>query len=238
MKRLCVIPARAGSKRVPHKNVKDFFGKPMIAHAIDAAKASGIYDVIHVSTDSDAIARVAEDRGIKPDFGRPEELTGDFVTIMDLLRYVVGEYLARGQEFDTICLIYATSPLVDPEDLKKACADFEAGDPDKALLAVAPFPAPIDHAFTINDQKDLLPFNADGLSRRTQDLSAGYYDAGMFCFYSPDYILKSSGAGDYTKFRAYVVPSWRATDINWPEDWEHAAMMFRAMLQKQSEDEA
>lgn len=230
MKRLCVIPAREGSKRIPRKNIKDFCGKPMIAHAIEAAKASGIFDVIHVSTDSDDIAKVAEELGHKPDFARPSDLAGDHTSMMEVIKHVVEEYKNQGTTFDTVTLIYATSPLVSPEDLNNACTKFEQGDGEKALLAVAPYPAPIEQAFIMNpdDSDDLTPDSAEGLATRTQDLKKSYYDAGMFCFYTSHYVLDKSGAGDFNSFRGFVVPSWRVTDIDWPDDWEHAERLYKA----------
>jgi CMP-N-acetylneuraminic acid synthetase len=114
--------------------------------------------------------------------------------------------------------------------LKKACAQFEDGNQDKALLAVTPFPAPIEQAFITNeDNDDLLPDDAKGFAARTQDLKQACYDAGMFCFYNSAYIQNSQGAGDFTLFRGYKVPSWRVTDIDWPEDWEHAEKMYKAL---------
>jgi N-acylneuraminate cytidylyltransferase len=229
MKRLCVIPAREGSKRVPRKNIRDFCGRPMIAHAIEAAQQAGIFDTIHVSTDSADIAAVAAALGARPDFERPAALADDHTPMMDVIKHAVSEHETRDRVHDTVCLVYATSPLVDPADLKKACREFETGDRDKALLAVTPFPVPIERTFTMADGNNtLVPRNEKSFSKRTQDLDMGYYDAGMFCFYSPAYIKAREGAGDFTRFRGYVVPPWRVTDIDWPEDWDRAEMMFRA----------
>ena len=230
MRRIAIIPAREGSKRIPGKNIKDFSGKPMIAHAILAAQKSGVFDEIHVSTDSQKIADVAAEYNAAPDFIRPDELSGDHATMLEVVKYVVEEYERKGQKFETVSLIYATAPLTDPGDLQKACEEFEAGDKEKALLAVTPFPAPIDQAFLKEgDVNDLTPLDAGGLASRTQDLKQAYYDAGMFCFYSSDYVTRSRGAGDFFKFCGFEVPSWRVTDIDWPEDWEHAEMLYRAM---------
>ncbi|MEZ5813478.1 MAG: pseudaminic acid cytidylyltransferase [Alphaproteobacteria bacterium] len=230
MKRLCIIPARAGSKRIPGKNIKNFCGKPMVAHVIEAAQDSGLFDVLHVSTDSDEIASIAAEAGYKPDFMRPADLADDHASMMEVVKSVVDTYAAQGQVFDTVALLYATSPLLCPDDLKDACAQFESGNQDKALLAVTPFPAPIEQAFIIKDgSDDLRPDDEDGFAARTQDLKQACYDAGMFCFYSSAYIQNSQGAGDFTLFRGYKVPSWRVTDIDWPEDWEHAEKMYKAL---------
>ena len=236
MKRLAIIPARGGSKRIPDKNVKDFCGLPMVCHAVKIAQDTKIFDCIHVSTDSDQISQVVTDFGIRLDFSRPAELSGDYTSMMEVLRYVVEEYERRGEVFSTVALLYTTSPLTDPDDLISAISKFEASNREKAYLAVASYPAPIEHAFRMGEGHDLSPNDAAALATRTQDLSHAYYDAGMFAIYSSEYILDSHLAGDFLKFRGYEVPSYRVTDIDWPEDWERAEALFRALniSQKQS----
>ena len=77
IRRLAIIPARGGSKRIPNKNIRDFCGKPMIAHILQTARASGLFDVIHVSTDSLLVKEVVEKLGFSIDFMRPAELADD-----------------------------------------------------------------------------------------------------------------------------------------------------------------
>ena len=233
MKRLAIIPARGGSKRIPNKNIKDFCGLPMIAHAITAAKQAAIFNTIHVSTDSQTIADTAKEYGHSPDFMRPDNLSDDHASMMESLKYVVEKYQEQGEHFDTIALIYATSPLIDPSDLTKACEEFEKSDGQKALLAVTAFPAPIEHAFRLDEKnKSLSPDNANALSMRTQDLKHAYYDAGMFAMYTPKYILNSTGGGDFNSFTGYEVPSYRVTDIDWPDDWNRAENLYKALHSK------
>ena len=229
MRRLAVIPARGGSKRIPDKNIKDFCGLPMIAHVIKIAQQASLFATIHVSTDSPAIASVAAEYGYEPDFERPTELANDHAPMMDTVRYVVEEYERRSESFDTVILLYATSPLIDPRDLKRACASFEQSDREKVYLAVTPFPAPIEHAFRLKDNADLLPNNEKALATRTQDLPHAYYDAGMFAICSADYIKNSYKTCGFMAFKGYEVPSYRVTDIDWPEDWDRAQALYRAL---------
>lgn len=238
MKRLAVIPARGGSKRIQNKNIKDFCGLPMIAHAIKIAQQTDLFTTIHVSTDSKDIVSTATEFGCKPDFERPAELANDQASIMETVSYVVEEYERRGETFDIIIMLYATSPLTDPEDIKLACNAFESSDRKKAYLAVTPFPAPIEHAFFLNDDADLLPYDAKALARRTQDLSHAYYDAGMFAIYSADYIKNSHKAGNFMTFKGYKVPSYRVTDIDWPEDWERAQTLYKLIKTSSSQNGA
>src|SRR3546814_4038089 len=80
--RIAIIPARGGSKRIKDKNIVDFCGKPMISYALEAARASGLFDVIHVSTDSERIAAVADDLGFPVAFLRDPSMAGDHTPLM------------------------------------------------------------------------------------------------------------------------------------------------------------
>lgn len=229
MKRLAIIPARGGSKRIPHKNTKDFCGMPMVCHVLNMARDSEVFDCIHVSTDSVEILKIVTDFGFAPDFDRPPELSDDHTTMMEVLRYVVDKYEALDELFSTVVLLYTTSPLTNPNDLIAAVAQFEASDQEKAYLAVTPYPAPIEHAFRMGKGHDLEPNDPDALAIRTQDLAHGYYDAGMFAIYSAKYIKNTVDAGDFLKFCGYEVPSHRVTDIDWPGDWDRAEALYRAL---------
>ena len=120
MKRLAIIPARGGSKRIPRKNVKDFLGKPIIAYSIEAALQSGIFDVIMVSTDDEEIASVARQYGAQVPFMRSEATSNDYATTADVINEVLDRYRENGYVFDIVCCLYATAPFVTPERLREA----------------------------------------------------------------------------------------------------------------------
>ena len=107
--RLAIIPARGGSKRIPRKNVKDFCGKPMIAWSIEAAKASGCFDQIIVSTDDDEIARVARAWGATVPFMRPAELADDFTGTLPVMRHAVEWLNQNDGPVEYACCVYALS---------------------------------------------------------------------------------------------------------------------------------
>ena len=229
MKRLAIIPARGDSKRIPNKNIKKFCGQPMLSYPIQAAAKAGIFDTIHISTDSQDIAQVASKFGFLPEFMRPKYLSGDNISIMQCLKYVVEKYESLGKKFDTVAMLYATSPLIDPEDLRRACVQFESNNRNSALLAVTPYPSPIEHAFRMDDNLDLHPDNHVALAERTQDLAEAFYDAGMFAFYSSSKIKDNVGAGNFFDFKGFKVPISRVTDIDWPEDWVHAENLKKVL---------
>ena len=108
-KLLAVIPARGGSKRIPHKNIKDFLGKPLIAYTIEAAKESGIFTDIIVSTDDEAIASVAREYGASVPFLRDAVLSNDFTGTGPVANDAYLKMKAQGKDYDAICTIYALS---------------------------------------------------------------------------------------------------------------------------------
>ncbi len=228
MRRLAIIPARGGSKRIKNKNIRDFCGLPMIAHILTAAKKSKLFSVIHVSTDDENIRNVAECYGFPPDFSRPKEYADDFTPIMPVLRYVVEEYKKMGQFFDEIWLLMACAPLVRAEDLKSAARIFINFNGHQSLLAVSEYPAPIEWAFTRKISGELSPVQPGMFAVRSQDLSKKYFDAGSFAVFSSTSVLASQGAGDDNGFIGYVLPKGVAIDIDDEQDWILAEAIFKS----------
>lgn len=120
MKNIAVIPARSGSKGLKDKNIRKLYGKPLIAYSIETAINSGLYDVVHVSTDSGKYAEIAQQYGADVPFLRDKQLAGDDSSTWDAMKYVVEQYKKNGKEFDTLTVLQPTSPLRDVEDIKGA----------------------------------------------------------------------------------------------------------------------
>ena len=102
MKRIAIIPARGGSKRIPDKNIKNFCGNPMISYPIKALIESKLFEKIHVSTNERKVVEVVNKIGLKVDFYRPESLSDDYTPIMPVVKYVIGEYRKKNENFDEI----------------------------------------------------------------------------------------------------------------------------------------
>lgn len=125
MKHIAVIPARSGSKGLKDKNIKELKGKPLMVYAIEAAQKSGLYDIIHVSTDSEHYAEIARQYGADVPFLRDDETSSDTASTWDAMRYVLKKYEALGMDFDTITVLQPTSPLRTEEDIIGAFELFE-----------------------------------------------------------------------------------------------------------------
>lgn len=120
MRNIAIIPARSGSKGLPDKNIKEMCGKPLLAYSVDAAKESGIFDEIMVSTDSEKYAEIAKAYGASVPFLRSEEMSGDTTSSWDVVREILGKYQDISEVYDTVCLLQPTSPLRSSEDIKNA----------------------------------------------------------------------------------------------------------------------
>ena len=150
MRKIAIITARGGSKRIPRKNIRPFLGKPIMAYSIEAALQSNIFDEVMVSTEDEEIAALARRYGAKVPFYRSEKTSGDFAGTNDVLLEVLGEYEKRGEHFELGCCIYPTAPFVTAEKLTEAVGKLEAADAD-TLIPVVEFSYPPKRAMVIRD---------------------------------------------------------------------------------------
>ena len=139
MKKIAIITARGGSKRIPRKNIREFCGKPILAYSVEAAVASGLFDEVMVSTDDEAIAGLARKAGALVPFYRSVETAGDFASTDDVILEVLTEYRKRGREFDAFCCIYPTAPFLTGERLRRAMELLDTAD---SVMPVTAFSYP------------------------------------------------------------------------------------------------
>ncbi len=135
MGNIAIIPARSGSKGLKDKNIKDLSGKPLLAYTIEAAVKSGVFDCVHVSTDSEQYAALAREYGADVPFLRTQELSGDHASSWDAVRFVLEQYRLRGAEYEELTLLQPTSPLRTAENIRDARHLFEEKKA-KAVIAV------------------------------------------------------------------------------------------------------
>lgn len=226
MKKLAVITARGGSKRIPHKNIKDFCGRPILAYSIEAALKSGVFDTVMVSTDDKEIARVAEECGAEVPFFRSGETSGDFATTAQVLLEVLEEYGKRGQYFDLFCCIYPTAPFLTAERLREAMELLESSGAD-CVHPVVRFGFPPQRCLVMED--GYLKFKwPEYRNTRSQDLEPFYHDVGQF------YCLNRAGfARQKTTVMEKTIPvvlsELEIQDIDTEEDWRVAEAKYRLL---------
>ena len=226
MNNLCIIPARGGSKRIPRKNVRPFLGKPMLAYSIEAAKQSGLFDEIMVSTDDKVIAEVACRYGVSVPFMRSAETASDYATTADVLKEVIAKYQKVGMEFDNFCCFYATAPLVQSRDLVSAFELLQQSD-FTCVYPVVQFSYPIWRCLDLAEDGAMTRHWPEYENSRSQDLPKEYHDTGTFYWYK----TKEWLAGNI-KVGGIEVDETTIQDIDTETDWKLAEMKFQLINNK------
>lgn len=223
--RVCIIPARGGSKRIPRKNIRDFCGKPIIAWSIQAAQESGCFEHIIVSTDDDEIGQVAEYYGAQTLFRRASNLSDDHTPTVPVIADAICQSYLNDQI--PVCCLYATAPFLLPEYLGGGCRLLEETQAS-FVMSVTTFPYPIQRALRRNDSGSVKMLNPMLIQTRSQDLEETWHDAGQFywarakTWTSGESML---GGGAY----GLPLPRHHVQDIDSEEDWSRAEWMMRAM---------
>lgn len=133
---VALIPARTGSKRVPGKNIHPLAGYPLIAYSISAAKQSGIFSSVIVSTDSAEYAQVAREYGAEVPFLRPVEISGDLALDIEWVDFTLTKLKTMGRSFDCFSILRPTSPFRLPETIQRAWHEFQGEEGIDSLRAV------------------------------------------------------------------------------------------------------
>ncbi|USE39409.1 pseudaminic acid cytidylyltransferase [Endozoicomonas sp. SCSIO W0465] len=225
--KIAIIPARGGSKRIPRKNIKLFHGKPMIAWSIEAARKANCFDRIIISTDDAEIAEVARNYGAEVPFVRPEKLSDDYATTVDVIRHAVNWLSYQGQTPKLVCCIYATAPFIQVEDLLQGLKLMKASECHYAFSATT-FAFPIQRALKIDGHGKVSMFQPEHLLTRSQDLEEAYHDAGLFYWGKAEAWQRAEPLFGSAS-RLVMLDRHRVQDIDTPEDWERAERLFQLL---------
>jgi pseudaminic acid cytidylyltransferase len=215
---ICVIPARGGSKRIPRKNIRSFAGKPMIAHSIEVALRSNLFDDIVVSTDDVEIMDIALEYGASVPFIRSTELADDYTPTVPVIVDAIQRLQNAGLCVSTVCCIYPCAPFLSTDDL--VTAKFLVNDFDKYVYPICEYPASIFRSLICDDVGNLAPAFPENEWTRSQDLPVRYFDAGQFYWAQADVWL--NGLGLQKAGFGISIPPWRVVDIDTQADWERA----------------
>lgn len=228
-KRIAIITARGGSKRIPHKNIREFCGRPIIVYSIEAALNSGMFDEVMVSTDDESIAAIAKEAGAKIPFLRSAETSNDFATTADVIMEVVNEYEREGKHFDTACCIYPTAPFITSDKLKNAVELMESKSYD-SVMPVAEFSFPPLRGMVMDEDKVSYKWEEYSMSR-SQDLQKIYHDVGQFYVFDVErfkdtkkLVTKNTGA--------IVIDEMEMQDIDNEVDWKLAELKFQLLKER------
>jgi pseudaminic acid cytidylyltransferase len=221
-KSIAIIPARGGSKRIPRKNIRDFYGKPLIAYSIDTALKSNIFDKVVVSTDDKEIASIAQKYGAEA-YMRPKELADDHTATQPVIDNVLENI---EESYDYYCTIYATAPLVQSKYLIEGLEKLKNSSAINAFSATS-MPFPIQRTFKVDENGRCEMFTPEFYSARSQDLEEAYQDAGQF------YWTKIGEKSNKIMFGEdsipIVLPRHLVQDIDTLEDWERVEIMYEVI---------
>jgi len=220
-----VIPARGGSKRIPRKNIRLFHGQPMLAYAIRAAQASCLFDDIVVSSDDAEILELARTHGAEP-LARPANLADDHTGTAPVVAHAITVWRQGGLDPDPVCCIYPGVPLLQPQDLVRGLALLEGCGEDYAFPVLA-FPSAIQRALRLGPDGRTAPLHPEYEATRTQDLEPAFHDAGQFYWGRAEAWL--AGRRIHSHGCGLPIPAWRAVDIDTPEDWQRAELIYAAL---------
>jgi len=218
---IAIIPARKGSKRIADKNIKSFFGVPMIVRTIELLKKSNLFDRIEISTDSEEYASIARNSGIEVNKLRPEYLSNDKVGIKDVMKYEIASLgLGTKSAVEVMC-VFPCTPFLKLELLDQAFKTFKP-DMFDLIFPVLKLNSQLNRSFRLGNENSLIPISEKNLALNTQDFEELYQDAGQFYLGTTETWFSSS----LSKFQGIVISKLSAVDIDEEEDWKLAEALY------------
>lgn len=228
MKTLIIIPARGGSKGIPHKNIKPLNGKPLIQYTIDVARGVAKDEDICVSTDDSEIIKCVEDYGLKVPFIRPAELATDTAGTYEVLLHALDFYEKQGRHYDVVLLLQNTSPFRNIEHVKEAMKLY-LPDIDMVVSVNQTKTNPYYNCFE-EDSEGFLKKTLDctGFVRR-QDAPVTYeYNGAIYVINAAQ--LKRMSLGKFTRKIKYVMDDIHSVDLDNMIDWKFAEFIIKEGL--------
>jgi len=208
---------------IKNKNIKNFYGKPLIYNSIKTAIDSKLFDDVIVSSDSEKIQNIAKKYGAEVPFVRPKSLSDDFTTTGDVVKHAIDSLKDTGEEFNYACTIYATAPLLQEKYLKEGLDKLKNSNAYMAFSATS-MPFPIQRTFKLDKNGRCEMFTPEHYMSRSQDLEEAYQDAGQFYWTKLDRESKEIMFGKDSI--PIILPRDLVQDIDTLEDWERAEKLY------------
>lgn len=223
MRCVCIIPARGQSKRIPQKNIKEFYGRPIISYAIEKANGLNLFESIVVSTDDSEIKLVAENFGATVPYLRKDEIASDFSTIADVVNDTLLNLRNSGEKYDYACCLLATSVMVSADSIVAGLNQLKSGNFD-SVVSVVKYKHPIQRAL-IDTEGKIEFLNPEYRNSRSQDLKEHFHDAGQwYWFRLEDGLIKNYWPNN-TGF--LQLREMEFQDIDTDEDWKLAELKYK-----------
>lgn len=228
VKVLVVIPARGGSKGIPHKNIKLLNGKPLICYSIDVARQFTADENICVTTDDDEIIKVVEEYGLKVPFKRPDYLATDTCGSNEVIQHAYQFFAEKGIQYDAILLLQPTSPFRKVEFLKEAIALYDDSI-DMVTSVKLSSCNPYYDGFEEDADGLLRISKGDGTIERRQDAPSVWQQNGSIYVINPKSLMEK-GMAHFTKIRKYAMSELYSVDIDNPFDWKVAELVINEKM--------
>lgn len=227
---LAVIPARGGSKRIPRKNIRPFLGVPLLARTVTLLRQADVFERVVVSTDDDEVAAVAADAGAEVPFRRPRELADDMTGTLPVVAHAVRTIDELGKGAPLVCCVYPAAVLATAQDLRTALRMLQEPGVDYVFTCNS-FGYPIQRALRRTASGGCEMFWPRHRETRSQDLEPAFHDAGQFYCGRREAWLEQRPLFTPAS-RMLVLPRHRVQDIDTPEDWQRAELLFQ-LLQRE-----
>lgn len=237
MKILGVITARGGSKSIPRKNIKELCGKPLIAYTIEAAKESGVFDRVVLSTDDEEIAEAAKRYGCEVPFMRPPELAQDATPHLPVMQHAV-QWLEEheGYKPDYVAILQPTAPLRQAFHFEEAVELLKKTGAD-SVVAMVEIPGHHSPYWAVKvDEQGLgtLLLSGEPIRKRIprrQNLPKAYTHSGALYLFRTSLLFDPAEPNFYgDKVAAYIMEEKYNVNIDNPEDWERAEAAIRRLV--------
>jgi N-acylneuraminate cytidylyltransferase len=222
MKSVAIIPARGGSSRIPGKNVKLFFGKPIIGYAIETALKSNLFSEVIVSTNDEKIGKIAETFGAKFYWLRTEELSQDLIPTVSVMQDAIKKL--PYSDFNFACCIYPATPLLQPKHLRLGLNKIYSEKWDYVFLAKSLEQNFLRGFLKFPDGKLKLLFPENEFLR-TQDLTETCIDAGQYYWGRRETWLSAKPIFS-SNSSVIIIGSNDSVDIDTIEDWKRAEKLY------------
>ena len=222
---IAIIPARGGSKRIPDKNIRPLNGKPMIAYTIAAARESGLFERVVVSTDSPKIAEVAHHYDAEVPFLRNENLADDFTPVSSVTADALLRLDTAGDKFDSVAQLMPNCPLRTASDVRESHEQFAKTGAESQISVVRYGWQNPWWAVRLNERHELEPVFKEQMAERSQDLPELFCPTGAI-WWARTATLRATKTFHLENRTGWEIPWQRGIDIDTGEDWAMAEVLL------------
>lgn len=225
---LAVIPARGGSKGIPGKNIKPLHGKPLIAYTIEFVRSLFDERNICLSTDDEAIRKVASEYGLKAPFLRPKHLAEDNSSTYDVLMHAIDFFEKAGQTYDALALFQPTSPFRLRKHYTEALSVFDK-ETDLVMSVTRTKSNPY-YLLMEEDNAGYLKKSKEGNFTTRQEVPDVYEINGSIYIYNIASLKQHGSTASFKKMKKYMMDDIYRVDIDDMTDWLYAEFLLEKTL--------